>query len=76
MDLDLLFAATHLALGPSPRDEWSQEMTAYQFNALGFWHDCGALRSSAGEKGGEKERLEMLELYFRWEANERKDLQS
>ena len=58
-----LFTAALLALGPSPRDEASNEMTAYQLNLLKWCEDAGVKKLDDHEY-----RTTLLAWYFMWEA--------
>ena len=63
MTFNELFAAAQLALGPSPRDEASNEMTAYQLNLLKWCEDAGVKKLDDHEN-----RRMLLAWYFMWEA--------
>lgn len=62
-----LFAASLLALGPSPEDETGWKMTHYQVALLKFW---GTMLPK-GRLDSAYERHELLKQFFIWEQQER-----
>lgn len=64
MTFNELFTAAQLALGPSPRGEASNEMTAYQLNLLKWCEEAGVKRLDDHEM-----RKLLLGWYFLWEAS-------
>lgn len=63
MDVSTLYTATLLAVGPSPRDEWSNEMTAHQLSIIMFWRQSGVKGMDDVEF-----RKMLLLWYFAWES--------
>ena len=63
MTFNELFTAAQLALGPSPRNEASNEMTAYQLSLLKWCEDAGVKKLDDPEY-----RKLLLGWYFMWES--------
>jgi len=68
MDLEPLFVAATLALGPSPIAPESPQMTAYQLDLIRFFGNAGV----KGLDDHEFRRL-LLAWFFAWEAQQIKD---
>ncbi len=64
MTFNELFVAAQLALGPSPRDEQSNEMTRYQLDLIAWCAQAGVKNLDDHEY-----RKLLLGWYFMWEGN-------
>lgn len=69
VNMDDLFTATVLAIGPSPRDPGSHAMTQYQLSLIHFWRDSGVKQIDyKAEDFNREQRGFLLVKFFEWET--------